>query len=265
MAKYTIELRALMDDPAARARLDAAMSTYPLYQKKSKEEFIPAYIPTREELNKKLLNFYKYREIGFETPARFFDELETALVEIMPRYNLLYMTADQDFNVIWNVDYKREIKRAKEATQEAQGTAEDNSTTNTTSTAQDSTTTHGDAESYNKNVKSSTPQNLLNIPAESINSINYADEATWGKDKSTTNGTSTSEGSTTANSTVKNTGSTTTTGSSDETEDTTETAKGNFGVVSAQDLIQKFRETILNIDQMVINDPRIRELFFTVY
>ena len=48
-------------------------------------------------------------------------------------------------------------------------------------------------------------------------------------------------------------------------ENSTETTKGNFGVVSAQDLILKYRETIINIEQMIINDERIKELFFTLY
>ena len=67
-AKYTIHLKTLLDDAYMKSEIDKAMETYPLYVKKSKEEFIPSYVPTREELNKKLLNYYKYREIGFDTP-----------------------------------------------------------------------------------------------------------------------------------------------------------------------------------------------------
>ena len=103
LAKYTVELKTLMENEEARKMLNKAMSTYPLYSKKSKEEFAPSYIPTREELNSKILNFYKYREIAFETPGRFLDELEVALIEIMPYYNQLFFSADQDYNIIYNV------------------------------------------------------------------------------------------------------------------------------------------------------------------
>ena len=67
MAKYTVELRELLNDPLIKPKIEAALSSYPLYEKKSKEEHIPSIVPTREQLNTKLLNYYKYREIGFET------------------------------------------------------------------------------------------------------------------------------------------------------------------------------------------------------
>ena len=90
-AKYTIVLKTLLDDPETKALIDKAMSTYPLYEKRSEEKYIPSYIPTREQLNKKILDYYKYREIGFETVGRFLTELEVALNEIMPYYNQLYI------------------------------------------------------------------------------------------------------------------------------------------------------------------------------
>ena len=61
-ARYTEFLRDLMRDEHTSKALDAALSTYPLYQGKNTYD----QIPTREELNRKLLNHYKYREIGFE-------------------------------------------------------------------------------------------------------------------------------------------------------------------------------------------------------
>lgn len=264
-AKYTVVLRTLMDDPILKQQLDKALSTYPLYEKTSKEEFIPVYIPTRDELNMKILNHYKYREIGFETIGRFLDELEISMNEIMPLYNQLFFSADQDFNVIWNVDYKREIDRKQKAQNAAIGSSSDDSDVTTTGTAQDTTKTTGTASSHNKHINSKTPQDKLSITAKGIDSVNYADEAQWGNDESTTGGSSTSNGSTSGTSKTKNTGKTSASGSSSEDETTVETTKGNFGVVSAQDLILKYRETIRNIEQEIVNDPRIRELFMLVY
>ena len=74
-AKYTEVLVNLLNNPEAKSKIDQAMSTYPLYQRKSVEEYIPSYIPTREELNNKILNYYRYREIGQETFGRFLFEL----------------------------------------------------------------------------------------------------------------------------------------------------------------------------------------------
>lgn len=264
-AKYTVVLRTLMDDPVLKQQIDKAMSTYPLYEKTSREDFIPAYIPTREELNTKILNHYKYREIGFETIGRFLDELEISMNEIMPRYNQLFFSADQDFNVIWNVDYKRQIDRKQKAQNAASGSSSDDSDVTTTGTAQDTTKTTGTASSHNKHINSKTPQDKLSITAKGIDSVNYADEAQWGHDESSTGGSSTSNGSTSGTSKTKNTGKTSASGSSSEDETTIETTKGNFGVVSAQDLVLKYRETIRNIEQEIVEDPRIRELFMLVY
>lgn len=235
-ARYTEVLDNLLRNPTIRPSVEKAMSTYPLYETDPNrvEKYGTAYqVPTRQELNNKILNFYRFREIGFETVGRFLMELETALKEIMPKYNQLFYSADQDFNPIYNVDYKKTVM------------GEQNANTNSTSTGSDSSTN----EEYTKSVNAKTPQDLLNISNTDIDHVNYADDASWGKSSGGTTGTSTTAGNSTSN------GSTS----------SIETTKGNFGVVSAQDLILKYRETILNIEQLIINDPRIAELFMLVY
>ena len=89
-AKYTVVLKTLLDNKEAKEKIEKALSSYPIYTATSKNEYIPNIIPTRSELNEKILNYYKYREIGFETFGRFVDELEIAMKEIMPYYNQLY-------------------------------------------------------------------------------------------------------------------------------------------------------------------------------
>ena len=168
-------------------------------------------------------------------------------------------------NVIWNVDYKRTIDRTQDGSTEANTTTSDKADTSTSSTANDTTDTTGTAESNNKQVKSLTPQGRLHIPADGIDTLTAADEAQWGKDKSDTTGTTTSIGKTDATSSTTNNATSEAKGTSKEIESTLETTKGNFGVVSAQDLVLKFRDTIVNIEQQIINDPRIAELFMLVY
>lgn len=252
-AKYTIVLKQLLDDPEARAKIDQALSKYPLYEKKSKEQYKPSYIPTREELNSKILNYYKYREIGFETFGRFLDELETAMQEIMPYYNELFFSADQDYNIIFNVDYQRTTTRKHESESENEANTTDKTVAKTT------TVTEDEAESNGKNVRATEPQDLLQIPANGVDSLNYANEADWSK------GTTKTFGETEADTDSSTTGTAKGTASAMEEEETQETTKGNFGVVSSQDLIEKFRSVIINIEQQIINDPRIVELFMLVY
>lgn len=253
-ARYTEVLYNLLNNEQTRALIDEKMSTYPLYVSTSKQEYgIPNIIPTREELNKKILDYYKYREIGFETVGRFLDELEISLNEIMPYYNQLFFSADQDYNIIYNVDYKRTIDR------DLSGNTTSSSTGETTSNSNDSNTTSTTTNLYNKNVESDTPQSQLGITNKQIDSVDYANKVTWNKDTTEQSGTSTGTATTTADTTA--TGS----GTNKEIESTLETTKGNFGVVSAQDLIKKYRELIINIEQMIINDPRITELFMLIY
>ena len=235
-ARYTEVLDNLLRNEQAKADIEEAMSDYPLYQTDPNKirEYGTAYqIPTRQELNDKILNFYRYREIGQETFGRWLFELKTALYEIMPKYNQLFYSADQDFNPIYNVDYVKTMA------------GEQNATSNTTSTGQDSSTN----EIYTKDVNSRQPQDQLGISNWGIDSIAYADNANWGKTNGSTTGNNTTNGNT----------------SSAGTTSSTETTKGNFGVVSAQDLIIKYRETIVNIEQQIINDPRIKELFMLIY
>lgn len=245
-ARYTEVLYNLINNPQTKREIDAAMSTYPLYEGTTDKEYnIPNIIPTREELNKKILDYYRYREIGFETVGRFLQELEISLNEIMPYYNQLFFSADQDYNIIYNVDYRRTIDRNLTG----------NTSSNTESNATDSTETTANSTSWNKRVQSDTPQNQLSITNKEIDDVDYANQVDWNKDDAESSGTTSGESSTTASGT----------GTNREVEGTVETTKGNFGVVSAQDLVKKYRELIINIEQQIINDPRITELFMLVY
>lgn len=235
-ARYTEVLDNLLRNPQSKAHIDTAMSDYPLYQTNPNKVKVygTAYtVPSRTELNNKILNHYRFNEIGQETFGRWLFELNTALNEIMPYYNQLFYSADQDFNPIYNVDYKKSTIGSQ------------NATSNTSSTGTDSSTN----EEFTKGVNSRTPQDLLSISNTGIDTVQYADNADWGKSSGSTSGTNTTTGNASSN------GSTS----------SIETTKGNFGVTSSQELIIKYRETIINIEQKIINDPRIRELFMLIF
>ena len=56
----------------------------------------------RGELEKKIIEHYYFRQIGFETVGRFKFYLNTRLREIMPRYNKLFKTTQYKYNPIEN-------------------------------------------------------------------------------------------------------------------------------------------------------------------
>ena len=255
-AQYTVVLHTLMTNPILKEQLDQALSTYPLY----KASKLYDLIPTREDLNLKLLNHYKYREIGFETIGRFLDELKITMGEIMPRYNELFKTIEimaelpSPFD---NVDIVETFEEEKTNN----STSSSDSESTTSSTANDNTTTTGTASSHNKHINSKTPQDKLSVPADGIDSVDYADEAQWNADQSTTGGTSSSNGETSATSeesaNVTNEGS--------ETTRHTYTKKGNQGVNTYAHDMNEFRTSIIDVVDQIMNDPRIRELFMLVY
>ena len=254
-AKYTVVLKSLMDNPAAMAAINKALSTYPLFS-------APGYdlVPTRDDLNRRLLNHYKYREIGFSAPGRFLDELETAMCEIMPRYNELLKTvvimADLP-SPFDNVDVVEtfEQERTDRATGSGTSTAETNHTETDNASGTSTQTTYG------KDIESDTPQNSLDVAARAIDSVDYASTAKW--DTSETDTTSESESSRTTADTSS--GSTTATNESTGKTTHTFTKKGNQGVNTyAHDMIE-FRTAIIDVVSQIINDDRIKELFFQIY
>lgn len=256
MAKYTVELRTLMNDTMVRPKLDLALSTYPMYTPKTTNEDALAIIPTREILNQKLLNHYKYREIGFDTIGRFLDELEITMNEIMPRYNQMYGTVETMANLpspFDNVDVIEEYSENRTST----GTSTGNSTTN--SSAEDSSTTTATVNSNHKNLETENPQGNISKTPSQIDDVTHADKANWTKDNSTNNGSSTGNSSTNAT-------------SSDETNTTnseeishTYTKRGNQGVNTYAHDMNEFRTSIIDVTMQIIEDRRIKELFMMVY
>ena len=247
--RYTEVLINLLENERTKAKIDEALSSYPLYTSTSSHEYIPNIIPTRDEINKKILDHYKYREIGFETVGRFLDELEITMNEIMPYYNQLMFTMDQDYDIKYNADYTRTINRQLAN----QGASNSQTNASTSSTTVDNSTVNN----YNKNVKSDTPQDSLSIVNTGIDTVTYANELGFNHDTNTENGRHEGVSS--------STGSGSQTSSTNETEGTTEAVKGNYGQVSVQSLIEHYRKLILNIVQDIINDDRIKELFMNIY
>lgn len=261
-AKYTVVLKNLLDDPYSKAAIDKAMSTYPLYVQKSRpDDMVPVYIPTRDELNKKILNYYKYREIGFETVGRFIDELEIALNEIMPEYNQRFFSADQQYDIRYNVDYTREGTIIRKGDNKV--TSDSTSEGTSTSKAQDSSKTSANTLSHNKDIESTAPQGLMDLPSSNADNVGYADKVTFNKTTSEDSGTT--EGNSNVEGTNKLKGNSVQDTTSNDTETHSDRILGNYGQVSFQSLIQHYRELIINIEQEIINDKRIRELFMLVY
>lgn len=288
--KYSIVLKTLLDDSQSKALIDKALSTYPLYTAENEDKF--SKVMTREELNKRILDHFKYREIGFETFGRFLDELEIAMNEIMPYYNQLFISEDiinglEDIFGNLDVTESFEENRSNESnsnsesngTNTIEGTENESGSESGTSSSSgtDSSNTNSTMDGNGKVVKANTPQSQLSVAAQNIEDVNYASEVNWNKDYSTNETESTAntsnESSTTKTNTnerTKNESMTTTenrqnTDTSNGTTSHTLTRKGNQGVNTyAHDMLE-FRDLFINVAKQIIEDPRIQELFMGVY
>ena len=271
-ARYTETLYDLLRTPYTKELIDKALSTYPLYEQKSTNDKIAGIIPKRSELNQKILNHYKYREIGFETVGRFVDELEIAMNEIMPFYNQMFHSVDiiNDVDDIFsNVNVTETFEETRDGTSSGTASSEGTNVSNNknSTSSSDTNTTNVEMDSNNKSVHSETPQDSLSITAKNIDNVSYADNVNWSKDDSDSKTTSTGSVTSDSETDVSETTTSDSSASSTETVVTSHTfhKQGNQGVNTyAHDIIE-FRKSILNIEQMIINDDRIKELFMLVY
>lgn len=62
----------------------------------------------RGELEKKIIEHYYFRQIGFETVGRFKFKLNARLREIMPRMNKIYVTTTYKYNPIENYNMEEQ-------------------------------------------------------------------------------------------------------------------------------------------------------------
>lgn len=259
---YSVVLRSIMDDSEGMKALQKAMSTYPMYVPVNEQTY--TIIPTREELNMKILNHYKYREIGFETPGQFIDRLKIAMEEIMPYYYSLYKSADIMNGIddpFGNVDIVETF------TEDITGNSSTESSNTTTSrgTREDTsnTTTSSEGQTNSKNVKADTPQTELNVGLKDIGGVKYASEADWNETKNEDSSSSNIQMNGTDENEAASQG--TSVGQSSSNTTNTRTKKGNQGVNTYAHDMKELREVFLNIERMIINDEEIQSLFCMVY
>lgn len=185
----------------------------------------------RAVLCQKILKHYYLREICCETVGMWILWMNTRLEEIMPYYNQLYESAKIKFNPMHDTDFTRTHNRTEneEATENRTNNTNGNST----------------SKVNGKELYSDTPQGSISGLEDNTYLTNATINENNGANTSTTNSKDTSE----------NTVNT--------IEDYIETVKGKQGTESFSSLLLKFRETLLNIDMMVIND--FNDLFFGLW
>lgn len=229
----------------------------------------------RSVLCQKILKHYYLREICCETVGIWSLWMNTRLEEIMPYYNQLYESAKIEFNPMHDVNLTRKHERNVEGTSKEDGTRTDNTTSkrtltgnrDTDSTGSGTRNTSSDSDETKRDLYSDTPQGAI-TGLENENYLTNARKITdsvngTGNEKTNTTEKTDTDYSETEDTTGKVDGITSNTGSSNTTEDYLETIVGKQGTESFSSLLNKFRETFLNIDMQVIEE--FSDLFFGLW
>ena len=166
----------------------------------------------KENFQKKFYNRYYDREIFCKNPRVFKRELMGKLNEIAPYYKQLYKTELESQNI--NFLLNKDLK--EEFTRELDNTSNSNSISNSNSTG------------TSQNIFSDTPEGNIN------NIDNYMSNA--------------SKSSADDNSSSESNSQNTTKGK----EKTTLLSQGNIGITSSAELLEKWREVIIDIDNEII-------------
>ena len=173
----------------------------------------------------KFINEYYFNEIGFETVGRFKQRLRTKLNKIMPYYTQLYQTElrSKEIDFMLNKDLEEVYERVLEGS----NTSMNDVTVDNSSTSNvlESNIDNGNASlELEKGSLTNVGKSTLNDNTKSSNSVN-----------DTTN----------------------------QTERTKLSSKGNIGITSSAELLEKWRKVIINIDDLIINE--CSDLFMQVY
>lgn len=275
MSKYTTEIRFLCEvnaglvESVGYAKIEETIQTaapkifdfgFPIFDE--------SY---RRVLETKILRHFYTREICCETVGLWKLYLCDKLNMIMPYYNQLYKSELLEFNPLYDVDITRERdvtgSEDKDNTvtetlnQLEQVTDEQSSSNNST----DKTNFENSESGTNLNLFSDTPQGginnveeqdyLTNITKDSNDGNSRGNSNTVVDARSNFNGTSNKSKDDNRNVTGNETIAT--------TEKYLEKVRGKQGGNSYSELILKYRQTFLNIDQMVINE--LEPLFMGIW
>ena len=194
----------------------------------------PFYTDSEEmRLNfiQKFYDEYMFREIGFETVERFKRSLLGKLNKIMPYYTQLYHTEleSKNINFLLNKDLIETFER------EVSGSSEVNSNSTTNAT--------GTSSANSNDMMYDTPNSRIDDMTK------YPTQGSQGENTAT----SSSNGTSTSNQTGENT----------QTEKTSLISKGNIGITSSAQLLKEWREVIINIDELILND--LEDLFMLLF
>ena len=185
----------------------------------------------KEQFEQKFIDYFYMREIEHATAEEFKHELRTKLNLIAPYYKQLYETELKSKNIefLLNKDLKETFIREVESDTESLSNFNNES--------------NGKAKVETLSTTNDTPQNRVDDLDKYISSAS--------KDKNTSDTSSSDNGSSISQN------------SNTAKEETTLISKGNIGTTSSAQLLRDWRDVLINIDMMILEE--CEELFFKLF
>ena len=271
MSEYTVQLKWIIESMTADmvgqpivARIEAAAKKifdfdYPIWAED--------YRPT---LERKILMRYFNKEIGLETVGLWKFYLNERLNRIMPYYNDLYKSVVKEYDFTNSIDMTETFSENEtENTGDGLTSGRESSTTdNIKNTVEQSENTESNG-SVNESGTNNNTHLTSDLPQANYAGVDYGsqmveDNGTTGNDRTSHD---TTDRSANGTQTTDTTGNLTENYKSQRDIERSKgrkysrTQKGH--TIPIQDLILKYRDTLINIDNMIIND--LSDLFMTIY
>ena len=275
MSEYTVQLRYICQSLAG----SNSISPPSIIEYARKKIFDFDYeifdVNYRKILETKILRHYFLYEIGLETYELWKFQLENKFNEIMPYYNQLYITQLNKFDYFNNTNLtttsNRKIKEndindsTENGTNNTANTENSNSVQNNSGSS--SSKSDGTNDSTTKRGYSDTPQGYMT----DVENANYLTNFT--SEKSDTSSDVTANDNFSNNSDITNNKNSNILNSTnnkkinifDKSSDDNyiENLKGNNGSKSYSELLMEYRNTLINIDMMIIDE--LADLFMGVW
>lgn len=245
MADFTVELRDVIEVVGFHG---LGLDDYPIFDE-----------TYRDLLNKKIVNHYWYSEVGHETIDMFVRQLRTKMHEIMPYYNEMYRTKLIKVDPLSTMDMhtRSDTGMTGETTNKSSAHTDTGTTGSTKDETSASSTSMTTTDSKSRAVASETPQVMLNNNGDYATSAQDSVGSTGAKGAGTANDlrTGSVKSDTVFDSSTDDMGRT-------RTDALTEArTHGYSGHVA--DLIMRWRDSLINIDMMVIDE--LKPLFMQLW
>lgn len=229
---YTIELRYLLADE----NFKLFDFDYDFYEPQFRHEF-----------EQKFISHYYFNEIGCESVLRFKQRLRNRLNLKMRYYSQLYQTelASKGITWLYNKDLTETFVR------EVQIDGEENQKGNTSSKSKSNDNLNASNKSNTDFKESSIENGNATLSDDSLTTINKTGDSS--SVNQTMDNNSSADIDTASNNVSKES----------QKESTTLVSRGNIGITSSAELLEKWREVLINIDEMIIEE--CRDLFMLIY